>query len=349
MAKNMNVGSFERIFKDNNSYKQYSEIPFMEPLARVAETYLYTEKAVSDDDEIAYYSDFRLSSYIDLHDFMSLAAYFIGAASTTHVRATIAGYIRNLSYETDNLLAGMEVHYDGKGERMWITDSIRQFQVALLWITYIYCDIRSTLDGESAPRWKEATETLHDMLEEQIGVTEDVLLEKHHLYRQTKKALQMMCKYVLRELKDMDNNQEAKSQMSKKDAPSENSVSAADAERIRELEAQNAALTAENEHLKGEVADLRTALEVYETTPDIDWHDKVRLELGSRLLTEAGADTARHGNKARAARVLRALTDLPFSTCSNYVTNRNLNTQTHSKEVQALNSELQALGTKISL
>ena len=348
MIRQMIVSSFKRIFKDNTSYVRYSEIHFMEPLAQVAETYLYTKKAEADNDDIEYYSNFRLSDYIELCDFMSLAAYFIGAASTTHVRATIESYIKSLNYRT-NKWDGMVVRYVDKGERMVIEDSIEQVPIALLWIAYIYSEVRSALEEESAPRWQEAAKTLHEMLKERIGVTDAVLKEKHHLYKQTGEAIRLLAKCIIKELEDLKKIQEAEGQKSTKEKQSENSASAADAEQTEELKARIEALMTENEHLKAEVADLRDALKVYEETKDIKLHDKVRLELGLRLLKQAGASIDIHGNKARAARVLKTLTDLAPSTCSNYVTNQDLNTLTHREEVLLLNSELQALGTDIRL
>lgn len=237
----MAKGSFKRIFKDNVSYAQYSNVPFMEPLAHVAETYLYTEKAESDDDEIAYYSDFRLSSYIELYDFMSLAVYFIGAASTTHAQATIEGYIRNLNYRSGDFMAGMEVHYDDEGKSLWITDSIRQFHIALLWITFVYSNARSMLDEESAPRWHEATKTLHRMLKEHIDITDDALLKKHHLYKQTGAAIKLMGKYMLEELKELLKKQEAEEQSAEKNEQPDNSVASENVEQLnRTIEEQKA-------------------------------------------------------------------------------------------------------------
>ena len=236
MKQHTSLRSFERIFKDNVSYAQYSDTPFMEPLARVAETYLYTEKAESDDDEIAYYSDFRLSSYIELYDFMSLAAYFIGAASTTHAQATIEGYIRKLNFQTDDFFAGMEVHYDGAGKRLWVTDSIKQLHIALLWITYVYSHARYCLGEESAPRWHEAEKTLHRMLKEHIGITDDALHKKHHLYKQTEEAIKLMGKYILEEL-----IQEAKKQSAEKNEQLDHSVEGENVEQLkRTIEQQNA-------------------------------------------------------------------------------------------------------------
>ena len=237
MAKRTSHRSFKRIFKDNVSYAQYSNVPFMEPLAHVAETYLYTEKAESDDDEIAYYSNFRLSSYIELYDFMSLAVYFIGAASTTHAQATIEGYIRNLNYRSGDFMAGMEIHYDDEGKALWITDSIRQFHIALLWITFVYSNARSMLDEESAPRWHEATKTLHRMLKEHIGITDDALHKKHHLYKQTGAAIKLMGKYMLEELKELSKKQEAEERNAEKD----NSVASENVEQLnRTIEEQKA-------------------------------------------------------------------------------------------------------------
>ena len=77
---------------------------------------------------------------------------------------------------------------------------------------------------------------------------------------------------------------------------------------------------------------------------NIEWHDKVRLDLLLRLMKKDGVQLERHGNKARAAELMQTITKLPISTCKNYCTNEDLNTKEHEEEILRLNSKLQALG-----
>ena len=94
---------------------------------------------------------------------------------------------------------------------------------------------------------------------------------------------------------------------------------------------------------------MKDALSVYEQGDNIELHDKVRLELLLRFIEENGIELQKRGNKARAARLLQMITELPSSTCRNYMTNRDLNTQTHNEEILKINTELQALGISVRL
>ena len=82
---------------------------------------------------------------------------------------------------------------------------------------------------------------------------------------------------------------------------------------------------------------------------EINWHDKVRLDLLLRLMENDGADLERHGNKMKAAMIMQSITGLPLQTFKNYCTNRDLNVATHSEEVLKMNTLLQSLDMKIRL
>lgn len=81
---------------------------------------------------------------------------------------------------------------------------------------------------------------------------------------------------------------------------------------------------------------------------EIQWHDKVRLELALRLLEKDGLNWQKVV-KVRVAELLQTLTGLPLQTCKNYCSNRYLNTEVHKDEVLKLNSKLQAIGSSILL
>ena len=66
---------------------------------------------------------------------------------------------------------------------------------------------------------------------------------------------------------------------------------------------------------------------------EIDWHDKVRLDVLLRLMVKDGADLEKHGNKMKAAKIMQSITGLPLQTCKNYCTNRDLNITIHSEEI----------------
>ena len=82
---------------------------------------------------------------------------------------------------------------------------------------------------------------------------------------------------------------------------------------------------------------------------EIDWHDKVRLDVLLRLMEKDGANLEKHGNKMKAAKIMQSITGLPLQTCKNYCTNRDLNITTHSEEILKMNTLLQSLGMEIRL
>ena len=88
-----------------------------------------------------------------------------------------------------------------------------------------------------------------------------------------------------------------------------------------------------------------------EKTSDADDipHDKVRLDLLFRLLKNADADFATHGNKKKAAELMRKISGLPLRTCQNYCSDQSLNPDAHPTEVTEINNLLSALGLSVSL
>lgn len=82
---------------------------------------------------------------------------------------------------------------------------------------------------------------------------------------------------------------------------------------------------------------------------EINWHDKVRLDLLLRLMKKDGADLKKHGNKKKAADVMHSVTKLSLQTCKNYCSDPRLSITEHEDEILKLNSKLQALGMEIRL
>lgn len=120
-------------------------------------------------------------------------------------------------------------------------------------------------------------------------------------------------------------------------------------EKIAVIKRENAGLIKENEQLKNQIELLQQQIEEERSSEDINWHDKVRLDLLLRLMKKDGADLDKHGNKTKAAEVMRSVTSLPLQTCKNYCSDSNLNTKEHEDEILKLNSKLQALGMEIRL
>ena len=134
-----------------------------------------------------------------------------------------------------------------------------------------------------------------------------------------------------------------------KDTASNNSYMEEQCSHNENHEDRNEELKSKIDDLEGQLKDMKDALSVYEQGDNIELHDKVRLELLLRFIEENGIELQKRGNKARAARLLQMITELPSSTCRNYMTNRDLNTQTHNEEILKINTELQALGISVRL
>jgi len=98
--------------------------------------------------------------------------------------------------------------------------------------------------------------------------------------------------------------------------------------------------------LENEIKELKKYLNEYEKGPIvINPHDKVRLELLCKLLPPE-VDENIYGNKAEIARLFEYISGLPFQTCKNYMTNKDLNVNEHKDEITQVNIRLNKLGVK---
>ncbi len=108
-----------------------------------------------------------------------------------------------------------------------------------------------------------------------------------------------------------------------------------------------AALKKENAELKELLAELQNE-DGKDSAKDIP-HDKVRPDLLFRLLKIDNSILDVHGNKIKAAILMRKICGLPLKTCQNYCTDQNLNPDAHPKEVAEVNDLLSSLELDISL
>lgn len=210
---------FKRFFKENNSYVSYNKLPHIDPLAYVAETYLYTDKAEGDEND--YYSSFQLTQYIALYDFMSLAVYFIHASCCRHPTATIEEYIYSLGFP--NTLTDMEVNYEDSGESMWISNCITELHIALLWITYIYCEMLC-FENDNAPIWVERVETIKKLMKKHTGLVDDVVDQKVHLFKLTDEAKKLMAKRIVKECNELTEKKKKEKKEKKEQAQQANKM-----------------------------------------------------------------------------------------------------------------------------
>ena len=108
---------------------------------------------------------------------------------------------------------------------------------------------------------------------------------------------------------------------------------------------QHDELQAKYDELLKQYEEAKEELEAYKQEPITEEaHDKVRLEVFCRLLEKAGVDFVAHGIKAESARFTKYITGMPFNTCKNYMTNRDLNQKTHADEILKVNTSLKKIG-----
>ena len=125
----------------------------------------------------------------------------------------------------------------------------------------------------------------------------------------------------------------------------ENEIEAKEEKCRTEKQSENTNYDLQLQKKDEEIRLLKEELETYHQEPFSDNpHDKVRLEVVCKLLEESGANFGAYGNKAEAARLAHYITGLPFSTCKNYMTNRDLNTTEHNEEVLKTNTSIKKIG-----
>lgn len=127
-----------------------------------------------------------------------------------------------------------------------------------------------------------------------------------------------------------------------------------DGAQVKELENKVAddEVKAEVERLRERVKELEAELAAAGNavkTDEITFHNKVRLAILLSLLKKDGANLEKHGNKNKAAEVMRVITGLPSPTCKNFCSDSSLSEKEHKEEIVWLNTRLQALGMESRL
>jgi hypothetical protein len=139
--------------------------------------------------------------------------------------------------------------------------------------------------------------------------------------------------------------------------PTKNTFTSADIVKLQQrFEQQTEALNRQLKEKEDLIVELKQQIANYgndeqekETNDEVKAAQKVRLDLLLKLIEKDGADLEKHGNKTKAAEIMKEVTGLPFSTCKNYCTNKDLNVTEHEEAILKLNSKLQALGMSIRL
>lgn len=120
-------------------------------------------------------------------------------------------------------------------------------------------------------------------------------------------------------------------------------------EQLSILKSENGNLKKENIQLKEQFELLKQQTEEDASFEELNWHDKVRLNLLLRLMKNSGANLEKYGNKTKAANIMKTVTSIPLQTCKNFCSEPILSIKEHEDEILRLNSILQALEMNILL
>ena len=327
---------YHRYFTDNNKYRE-RKTPYLDSLAYTVQEFLYTEgkaiQTINYGDAGGGYPriktiDCKMDGRIELYDFMTMTLHCINAVASDYAKAELKEYIRELKQHDrfDSRDTVRTTNNDG----IYIKNASPELIMSILWAAWIY--LKVFLDFRPNKTLEIRIQLLYDTIKENYPCSEKDL-KKHPLISHVPVAMKLMLQHI-----------NAKMKKSKHSDSSEENGDAKLQARITELEAENLQLKEANKTLEKQLEEFKCL----EFAEEIQWHDKVRLELLLRLLEKDGVDL-QEVVKARVAEVMQAITKLPISTCKNYCTNRDLNTETHKEEILKLNSKLQAIGISFIL
>lgn len=78
-------------------------------------------------------------------------------------------------------------------------------------------------------------------------------------------------------------------------------------------------------------------------------HDKVRLELACKLIECSKVNLETRGIKTKVAKLLHVLTGISVNVCANYLTNRDVSRNFHSKEIEEVNDILKKAKSSVTI
>lgn len=353
----MSKKAFIRIYKNNSRYTE-DKLPYIDALALTVQKHFYIKR------NAVYY----LGGTIKLWDFMTLTRYYITASMSEFGQSDIETYISAMDNPQTQLFGGNAVEYTERLDHI-ILNGTPAMVLSLMWAAWVYAKVRFNVAGDDTKDlWERAAEQLYNSMEDYYDSPEHKCFgESNRLFSIAGDAANTMGCYIEKKYSPAKKTQVQQPVPTKEDnmislekgshyvKTGEEIIDPDEKERllarIAELERELSKQKAENEELKAENEALKKQLEGYqseEPAEEIEWHDKVRLELLLKLLENSGTNTLKVV-KTRVAEVMQSVTGLPISTCKNYCTNRNLNTNTHEEEILKLNSKLQAINTDIRL
>ena len=313
------INAWERFYKSNFEISKDKSAVDIDSIAYVVQEYLFSSKASFD------IFDCDMSDRIMFYDFMSLAKYFVNSLGSDFYEATLKGYINNLRQQKNGFQSYDTIEYTKDNNAIIVYNASSELVVSLLWTTYLYCLTRYRI--KNTQTWLDKSNKIYDLMRENYPYVEPAFKERSPV-KYTEEAVKMLVERI--NSKKEKENQTAETSKEKNDD-------------IEKLKARIAELEEKCKQQEEQLNEHEEPVELL--TP----HDKVRLDILLGLMENNGANLNKHGNKTKAAQLMKAITGLPFQTCKNYCSDRNVNTKLHEEEVLKINTLVQALDMKIRL
>lgn len=182
----METTGFKRIFTNNDEYKDYEGVLFIDSLAYTMQEYLYTSKAKGED------HDYRMDKHIKLYDFMNVVVSFVKSLNTDFCRTTLKDYIEEIRKNTLSLYDKELLEY--KYDILIISHASDELVMALLWAPYVYAYTFQRITNSES--WEKTTLMLYDVLQGYSSYPEKQF-RIHPLMALTFEAAQVMIDHIL--------------------------------------------------------------------------------------------------------------------------------------------------------
>ena len=344
---------YYRYFTDNDKYGE-RKTPYLDSLAFVVQEFLYSkdkakqeiiykERVFDDYTETTHTNkktksfDCEMDGRIQLYDFVTMTFHLINTLPSDFAKVQLKEYLADLK-KKDGISYREEISCTQNG--IYLYNTSKEMIFALLWAAWIYMKV--FLDLNPNKMLEKRVDMLYDAMKENYPSTAENL-EKHPLIVHAPDAMMLMRQHI-----------QAKAKKSKSNKSSDKEH----AEDNSELQARIKELESELEKAKKQVADLekqnkeqKDSLELLSSDiPEIDAQQKVRMELARKIMSEAGMNAAfmdLRGRKTKVATLMGTLLEIPTHTCASWLSNRELNRETHQKSIKEINDIFEALGLAI--
>lgn len=345
---------YYRYFTNNDKYGE-RKTPYLDSLAFIIQEFLYSKdkakqeiiykERVFDNYTMTTHTNKKTKSFdcemdgrIQLYDFVTMTLHLINTLPSDFAKVQLKECLADLKQKS-GVYSRDDISYTSNNG-IYLYNTSKEMIFALLWAAWIYMKV--FLDLNPNKMLEKCVEMLYDAMKENYPYTEENL-EKHPLIAHAPDAMTLMCQHIQAKAKKSKSNKS-----SDKERAEDNSELQA---RIKELES-------ELEKAKKQVADLekqnkeqKDSIELLSSDiPEIDAQQKVRMELARKIMSEAGMNAAfmdLRGRKTKVATLMGTLLEIPTHTCASWLSNRELNRETHQKSIKEINDIFEALGLAI--